>query len=229
MRLAATWLCLLLIVLPAQAQELRVEGEVTQVVTKLPFRVIGPDANLHFWTVPQGWKADRQGKVLIVTEAQEGTESVTLSAITVDWDKKRVIQKDLTVTVSIGKLPDPPPNPGPNPNPNPEPLTPFEKSIKAAYDQEKDEAGRADLEAIFRQAAKMVREGQIKSIGAMLTAILDAQNAVGLKGPKLQKTRKVISTHLQTLYPDNRPIIVEISNAVATELATIEAALKKAK
>lgn len=103
---------------------LHVVGDYTLVVTKLPFKVVAPGgADLYFWRVPATWTATDDGATLTVDRAADGTATVGLQTVTIDWAAKKTLKRSHTLSVTVGSPAPPPPPPVPdNPLPSPEGL-----------------------------------------------------------------------------------------------------------
>ncbi len=106
--------------LPKEAG-LYVEGDVVLVVKSLPFKVVSSEpADLYFWRIPLGWKATENGPTLTVTEAPQGTYTVSVQTLKIDWDTRKTIAKTFAQEVNIGKVSPPvPPIPPVPPTPDP--------------------------------------------------------------------------------------------------------------
>ncbi len=96
-----------------EGEQLRIVGEVTVVVTKLPFDVVAPTGyKVYSWEVPPTWKSDAKRFTLksriTVTVAPEGSGVVSVLAVK-SLEEEPV---EFTLTVNVGKvgvvLPPPP-------------------------------------------------------------------------------------------------------------------------
>lgn len=103
---------------------LSVVGEVTVVVTKLPFDVVCEEEGTDYrWTVPVTWKYIDQGNRIKVTDALQGEALVQVRVQYIDFEKKSVSYKNFFSSVTVG-MPAPVPPIPPDPKPKPDPLPP---------------------------------------------------------------------------------------------------------
>ena len=124
-------LVLLALCAPLMAQKktipLKVEGDTQIIVKSLPFRVVAaPGAHVYVWSHPSTVISTKDRNVLTVTKAPKGVFRVSVSSVTIDFDKKDVIEDQGTIEVIVGDGPVPPtPDPEPippQPDPDPAPI-----------------------------------------------------------------------------------------------------------
>lgn len=96
------------------------------VVQSFPFTVNAPTGMaLYFWQFPAGVVAVDKGEQLEVQSAPKGPLTISVKAITADFDKKLFVTKIGNVTFSIGDVPPPvPPTPPVPPVPPTPPVPP---------------------------------------------------------------------------------------------------------
>ena len=151
MLLRALALCLMLCAAalgqtPKKAVPLNVTGDTVVVVRKFPVTVTAPaGAHVYTWLYPSTLTAKKSGNTLTVTAGPKGSHRISVSAITVDFDKKVVLEDTGETTLTVGDVP-PGPDPGPNPpGPDPKPPQPvgdlrvlivFERADLAKYSRE---------------------------------------------------------------------------------------------
>lgn len=169
---------------------LTIEGDTITVVTKLPFKVKAPAGyKLYFWTLPATWKHDARtvstSATVTVSEAPEGSATVTVVAVPADFTPV-----ELTLKVNVGKVTPPAP-----PVPPDDPLL---KSLKAAYTSETDpqKADMVDrLGALYRQAAFVTDDASLKTWGDLSDKLASASKTLGVAG-KVPAVQKVVAQHL---------------------------------
>ena len=115
----ASFAILLLLALFAEAQDvpLDVKGDTVIVVKKLPFSINAPTGfDLYFWKTPPGVVAVEKDNVLEVSAAPNGSTTVTLQTLSIDWDKKKTVKRSGLVTFVVGDVPAPKPVDPANPD-----------------------------------------------------------------------------------------------------------------
>lgn len=106
---------------PVRSIPLKLEGDIVTVVRSFPCLVTTtPDASVYIWTVPNGVKYNKSQNILTITSAPAGTYKISVQALFVDFDKKKVIPDEGEITIVVGG-PEPTPGPGPTPDPAPIP------------------------------------------------------------------------------------------------------------
>lgn len=125
MRRFGLFLCLLLAApcwgRPVKAVPLEVSGDTVTIIKGLPCKVTArAGADLYLWNVPAGVTATSADNVLTVTAAAKGTYTVSVVAITVDFEKKKLTKDSGEVVLNVGEGPAPPgPKPPDPPGPTP--------------------------------------------------------------------------------------------------------------
>lgn len=111
-----------------QELPIEVKGEGVRVVTvadKLPLTLSAQQgAVLYLWKYPLTVVAAEEGHALTIITAPAGSVTVTVKAIYVDFDAKKVVTRSGTITFSVGQAPAPDPGPTP-PSPAPIPVAGF--------------------------------------------------------------------------------------------------------
>jgi hypothetical protein len=108
---------------PPKAVPLDVSGDTVTVVRSFPCKVTAAaGAHIYHWTVPPGVVCEKAMNVLTITAAPKGEHRVTVSASTIDFDKKAVSTDEGAVVVVVGDVPGPGPKPPDPPAPDPKPI-----------------------------------------------------------------------------------------------------------
>ena len=133
---------------------LRIEGEVTVIVSSLPFDLVcDAPADLFFWRLPVGWDGAETANRVHVTQAPAGPATVNIQTLAIDWEQKKTNVAGYSLLVNVGKV-SPPPGPGPQPpgpGPNPPPTpTPVAGSRTVVVVRETEDATPATLQLIVR-------------------------------------------------------------------------------
>lgn len=107
---------------PVKSVPLEVTGDTVTVVKSFPCKVTAAaGAHIYHWNVPAGVVCEKALNVLTITAAPKGEHRVTVSASTIDFDKRSVSTDEGAVVVVVGEAPAPGPKPPSPPGPDPAP------------------------------------------------------------------------------------------------------------
>jgi hypothetical protein len=104
---------------PTKAVPLDVKGDTVLVVRSFPITITAAaGAHSYQWSYPSAITAKRSRNVLTILNAPKGTHQIYVTSVTVDFDKKTVIEDEGDVSLVVGDVPGPGPvPPGPDPKP----------------------------------------------------------------------------------------------------------------
>lgn len=130
---------------------------------------------------------------------------------------------------------DNPPDVPPGPNPSPVVLTPFEKTLQAAYDTENDTnklAYKNQLAALYRQGVPYCADTNIAAVGSLYGRLVSAEGVLDKGGslPKscLPNVKKAIAANISTLGTNPlTPLTPDLRKTFADEFTMIAAGLDK--
>lgn len=104
-----------------------VEGDTQILVKTLPFKVVAAKgSDIYVWSFPDNVTAsETDDGILTVTKAPNGTFTIRVIGMKVDFDTKKVTKDRGVIEVVVGNPtpgPDPDPSPDPDPKPDPAPI-----------------------------------------------------------------------------------------------------------
>jgi hypothetical protein len=189
------------------------------VVGSFPFSVQAPAGSaLYFWSFPPGVVATDMGDRLEVTNAPKGNLTISVKAMVIDWDAKKVIAKFGQISFAVGEVPPgPAPIPPTPPVPPPIPEDAFSKAVRTAWDAtaEADKGeSRQKLASLYRKL--VATPPPEKTLGEFYSTAAKAGDT--LIARKILPVRQEIARELARLFPE--PPATPMDDAMVARLIT---------
>lgn len=190
----------LLAVLPCSLRAQEIQGE-TKVkrdrLVTLTVASVAKGASVAWEVIPVTpvTIAPNQPEGQFVFNAPPGQYVVKLTMI--DWEARKFVQRQATVTIGEG---DPTPPPGPTPPDPDKPQSELGKKFQTAYDKAKDAAALALFQAAMRAAVDTCRDGSFAT-NAELVAKINADTVAKVPAGKLEAMGVAVGEYLAANLP----------------------------
>jgi len=152
--------------------EIRPQGQYLLVFEQTPFSLhADAGSDLYFWDVPSDLRIKKMLNTLTVEKAPPGTYTVTVTAISADWDLKKFVQNDASITFRVeGGTPIPVPIP-------PTPIPPSDDKYgftNRATQWAQNLQGKSIVADNFEAVSAAISAGAIRTVN-------DSQSELGKK------------------------------------------------